>query len=101
LLNVKKETLDKYGAVSEETVKEMLWELLNKMKTDFGIAVSGIMGPDGGTDEKPVGTVWIAVGNKEKQIAQKLKQRFERRKNIEVTAVMALNIMRKFILQEV
>jgi len=100
LLNVKKETLDKYGAVSEETVKEMLWGLLNKMKTDFGIAVSGIMGPDGGTDEKPVGTVWIAVGNKEKQIAQKLKQRFGRQKNIEVTAVMALNMMRKFILQE-
>jgi nicotinamide-nucleotide amidase len=101
LLNVKKETLDRYGAVSEETVKEMLSGLLNTMKTDFGIAVSGIMGPEGGTDEKPVGTVWIAVGNKEKQVVQKLKQRFERRKNIEVTAVMALNIMRKFILQEV
>jgi nicotinamide-nucleotide amidase len=101
LLNVRKETLDRYGAVSEETVKEMLSGLLNTMKTDFGIAVSGIMGPEGGTDEKPVGTVWIAVGNKEKQVVQKLKQRFERRKNIEVTAVMALNIMRKFILQEV
>ncbi|MGN6533242.1 MAG: competence/damage-inducible protein A, partial [Ginsengibacter sp.] len=100
LLNVKKETLEKYGAVSEETVKEMLSGLLDKMKTDFGIAVSGIMGPDGGTDEKPVGTVWIAVGNKEKQFVQKLKQRFERKKNIEVTAVMALNMMRKFILEE-
>ena len=100
LLNVKKETLEKYGAVSEETVKEMLSGLLDKMKTDYGIAVSGIMGPTGGTDEKPVGTVFIAVGNKEKQVVQQLKQRFERLKNIEVTAVMALNIMRKFILLE-
>jgi len=100
LLNVKKETLEKYGAVSEETVKEMLSGLLDKMKTDYGIAVSGIMGPTGGTDEKPVGTVFIAVGNKEKQVVQQLKQRFERLKNIEVTAVMALNIMRKFILMD-
>jgi len=101
LLNVKKETLEKYGAVSEETVTEMLVGLLNKMNTDFGIAVSGIMGPDGGTVDKPVGTVWIAVGNKEKHVCQKLKQRFERKKNIEVTAVMALNIMRKFVLDNV
>jgi len=101
LLNVKKETLEKYGAVSEETVTEMLTGLLNKMNTDFGIAVSGIMGPDGGTPDKPVGTVWIAVGNKEKHICQKLKQRFERKKNIEVTAVMVLNIMRKFVLDNV
>jgi nicotinamide-nucleotide amidase len=100
LLNVKKETLEKYGAVSEETVREMLSGLLDKMKTDYGIAVSGIMGPGGGTEEKPVGTVWVAVGNKEKQVVQKLKQRFERIKNIEVTSVMALNMMRKFILDE-
>ena len=99
LLNVKKETLDKYGAVSEETVREMLSGLLNKMNTDFGIAVSGIMGPDGGTPDKPVGTVWVAVGNSQKQVVQKLKQRFERKKNIEVTAMMALNMMRKFIVE--
>ena len=99
LLDVKKSTLENYGAVSEETVKEMLSGVLNKMKTDYGIAVSGIMGPDGGTPEKPVGTVWIAVGNKEKQVVQKLKQRFERQKNIEVTAVMALNMMREFVLE--
>ncbi|MEO8819264.1 MAG: CinA family nicotinamide mononucleotide deamidase-related protein [Ginsengibacter sp.] len=100
LLNVKKETLEKYGAVSEETVREMLSGLLGKMQTDYGIAVSGIMGPGGGTEEKPVGTVWIIVGNNEKQFAQKLKQRFERKKNIEVTAMMALNMMRKFLVGE-
>lgn len=99
LLNVKQETLERYGAVSEETVKEMLAGLLYIMKTDFGIAVSGIMGPDGGTEDKPVGTVWIAVGNKDKVVTQKFKQRFERKKNIEVTSVAALNMMRKFVLQ--
>ncbi len=100
LLNVKKETLEKYGAVSEETVREMLSGLLDKTKTDYGIAVSGIMGPDGGTSDKPVGTVWVNVGNKEKQLVQKLKQRFGRKKNIEVTSVMALNMMRKFLVNE-
>ena len=100
LLDVKMDTLNKYGAVSEETVGEMLKGLLNKLKTDYGIAVSGIMGPDGGTPDKPVGTVWIAVGNKQKYVAQKLHQRFERYKNIEVTSVMALDMMRKFILED-
>ena len=100
LLDVKRETLEKFGAVSEETVREMLSGLLNKMKTDYGIAVSGIMGPGGGTSDKPVGTVWVAVGNKEKQMAKKFKQRFARAKNIEVTAVMALNLMRTFLKEE-
>jgi nicotinamide-nucleotide amidase len=98
LLGVKKETLDKNGAVSEETVREMLAGVLEKMKTDYGIAVSGIMGPGGGSEDKPVGTVWIAVGDKEKQMVQKFQQRFVREKNIEVTSVMALNMMRKFLL---
>lgn len=101
LLNVKKDTLEKYGAVSEETVKEMLSGLLIEMNTTYGIAVSGIMGPDGGTDDKPVGTVFIAVGSKEGTKVYQLKQRFERKKNIEVTAMMALNMMRKFVLDNV
>ncbi|MGN6800418.1 MAG: CinA family nicotinamide mononucleotide deamidase-related protein [Ginsengibacter sp.] len=100
LLGVKKETLEKFGAVSEETVREMLTGLLDKMKTDYGIAVSGIMGPDGGLPGKPVGTVWVAVGNKERQMVKVFKQRFDRLKNIEVTSVMALNLLRTFLLQE-
>jgi nicotinamide-nucleotide amidase len=99
LLDVKNQTLETYGAVSEEIVKEMLTGILNKVKTNYGIAVSGIMGPNGGTPDKPVGTVWIAVGNKERCVTQKLQQRFQRQKNIEVTSVMALNMMRKFILE--
>ncbi len=97
LLGVKKETLDAYGAVSEQTAREMLSGILKKMNTDFAIAVTGIMGPGGGSEEKPVGTVYVAVGNKEDQVVQKFKQRFSREKNIEVTSVMALNLMRKFL----
>ncbi|MGN6296075.1 MAG: competence/damage-inducible protein A [Ginsengibacter sp.] len=97
ILGVQKETLDAYGAVSEQTAREMLSGILEQMKTDFGIAVTGIMGPGGGSEEKPVGTVYVAVGNKENQVVQKFKQRFSREKNIEVTSVMALNLMRKFL----
>jgi nicotinamide-nucleotide amidase len=100
LLHVKNETLNQFGAVSEVTVVEMLHGVLKQLNTDYGIAVSGIMGPDGGTVEKPVGTVWITVGNKEKYVTQKIHQRFERSKNIEVTSVMALNMLRKFIVEE-
>lgn len=100
ILKVKKETLEKFGAVSEETVKEMLSGLLKALSTDYGIAVSGIMGPDGGTSTKPAGTVWIAVGNKEKVVTKCLHQRYKRSKNIEVTSVMAINLMREFIKNE-
>ncbi len=98
LLGVKKETLEKCGAVSEQTVIEMLDGLLANLNTDYGIAVSGIMGPGGGTPDKPIGTVWIAVGNKEKHQTQKIALRFNRERNIEVTGMMALNFLRKFMI---
>jgi nicotinamide-nucleotide amidase len=97
LLGVKENTLNTYGAVSEETAIEMLKGLLSKLNTDYGVAVSGIMGPDGGTVGKPVGTVWMAVGNKENYQTQRINLRFKRERNIEVTAMMALNFLRKFI----
>lgn len=97
ILQVKEETLSYFGAVSEETVKEMLSGILNNFSTDYGIAVSGIMGPDGGTPEKPVGTVWIAVGDKNNCVTRCLHQRYKRSKNIEVTSVMAINMLREFI----
>jgi nicotinamide-nucleotide amidase len=100
VLGVKHETLETAGAVSEETVKQMLKGVIETLKTDYGLATSGIMGPDGGTEEKPVGTVWIAVGNKEKLETQKLNLRFDRQRNISMTAGFALNFLRKFILKD-
>lgn len=98
VLGVSPDTLQSVGAVSEETVKEMVAGALQQIKTDYAIAVSGIMGPDGGTEEKPVGTVWIAVANKEKTETIKLNLRFDRQRNIIITANQALNFLRKFIL---
>lgn len=96
-LGVHENTLNTYGAVSEETVIEMLNGLLHQMNTDYGIAVSGIMGPDGGAPDKPVGTAWMAAGDKKNYRTQKINLRFNRERNIEVTAMMALNFLRKFI----
>ena len=64
LLGVSPQTLEKWGAVSRETVIEMAHGAMKALKTDCAIATSGIAGPDGGTKEKPVGTVWIAVAYK-------------------------------------
>jgi nicotinamide-nucleotide amidase len=98
ILGVKHETLTRTGAVSEETVAEMVKGAIAKLNADYALATSGIMGPEGGTEEKPVGTVWIAVGNKEKTETLKLNLRFDRQRNIAMTATNALNFLRKFIL---
>jgi len=96
-LQVKKSTLEAHGAVSEEVVFEMANGLLNQLNTTYAIAVSGIMGPGGGMPEKPVGTVWIAVASERKTIAKKFHFRFNRQKNIQLTAMNALNMLRSFI----
>ena len=98
LLHVKQSTLDQFGAVSEETVREMAAGLLAELKVDYALATSGIMGPGGGSEEKPVGTVWIAVASKEKVMTHKLNLRFDRQRNITMAAANALNFLRKFIL---
>lgn len=98
LLQVSNETLSTAGAVSEDAVKQMVQGALQVLKTDYAIAVSGIMGPDGGTAQKPVGTVWMAAGNKEKTQTFQLALRFDRMRNIELTATYALNFLRKFII---
>lgn len=99
ILGVKKQTLETFGAVSEEVVKEMAAGALKNLATDYTIAVSGIMGPDGGMLHKPVGTVWVCVGSNEKLITHKFTLRFDRERNIRLTALNALNMLRKFILE--
>jgi nicotinamide-nucleotide amidase len=99
ILKVSPETLRSVGAVSEEVVREMVEGAIMIMNTDYAVAVSGIMGPDGGTPEKPVGTVWIAAGSRDKIMAQKFQFKFDRMRNIEMTAVTALNLLRKFIIE--
>jgi nicotinamide-nucleotide amidase len=100
LLGVSSETLAQYGAVSEECVKEMVTGAVKRMKVDLAVAVSGVAGPSGGTPEKPVGTVWLAVGNKKKVLTTKLGIDRGRLKNIEYAANVGLNLIRKFLLAE-
>lgn len=93
VLGVKEETLVEFGAVSEETVKEMAEGARTKFKTDYALAVSGIAGPDGGMENKPVGTVWIAVSSKDKTISKVFSFGNTRIQNIERSATAALTML--------
>jgi nicotinamide-nucleotide amidase len=97
-LNVTSDTLLNNGAVSEECVKQMSSAILNKFGVDYAIATSGIAGPDGGSDEKPVGTVWIAIASKHEVITKKFNMGDNRERTILRTSLMALDMLRKMIL---
>ena len=96
-LGVSDQTLASHGAVSEETVVEMLKGLLERFNTDLGIAISGIAGPSGGTPDKPVGTVWLAYGTASDYRTKKLSLAKDRLKNIQYTAVYGMNALRKMV----
>ena len=93
-LNVAKAELDKYGAVSRQVVEQMAQEVRKKYKTDFSIATSGIAGPDGGTGEKPVGTIWISFASDKGVHSELLHLGEHRGRNIRRTALAALNMLR-------
>jgi nicotinamide-nucleotide amidase len=94
-LGVKAETLEHYGAVSEETITEMANQVRTKFNTDIGVATSGIAGPGGATPDKPVGTVWIAYADKHKTVTKKLQLGKDRLINIKLTSVIVLNLIRQ------
>ncbi|MBQ8519871.1 MAG: CinA family protein [Bacteroides sp.] len=100
LLGVNPETLENKGAVSEETVLEMAKGAMKSMNSDCAIATSGIAGPTGGTPDKPVGTVWIAVAMKEKTATMKLEGDEGRQKNIANATQKALQMMRNLLQNE-
>ncbi len=85
ILGVKTETLAKYGAVSEETAREMVLGVISNMDTDYAVATTGIAGPGGGSQEKPVGTVWIAVASRNEICTQKMSFGDDRLRTIERT----------------
>jgi len=99
-LGVSTDTINQYGAVSEETVKEMAEGIRKKFGTDIGIADTGIAGPDGGTDEKPVGTVWLAYADGEKTIAKKVQFLRQRELNINLTSNALLNMLRLILIEK-
>lgn len=95
LLGVQQDTLQQFGAVSEQTAREMAEGVREKFKADYGLSTTGIAGPGGGTAEKPVGLVWIAITNGKQTIAKKLKLTKERDTNIRYTASAILNLFRQ------
>lgn len=99
-LNVPKDLLLKKGAVSEEVVEILSEEIRKKYNTNYSIAISGIAGPTGGTDDKPVGTVWISARSKNKVVSKKFSFGNNRERNISQSALASFNLLRKLILEE-
>ncbi|QEC53685.1 nicotinamide-nucleotide amidase [Anseongella ginsenosidimutans] len=97
LLGVNDITLTHFGAVSRETVSEMAAGAIERLGVDYAIACSGIMGPGGGSADKPVGTVWIAVADKEHVQAEKFSFSGRRPQLIERTAIAALGMLFHFV----
>jgi nicotinamide-nucleotide amidase len=98
LLGVSAATLEQFGAVSEPTAREMAEAVRTQSKTDFGIAVTGIAGPTGGTAEKPVGTVFIALSAKDETKVEHRVFRFDRETFKFVVSQYALDALRRRIL---
>ena len=98
-LGVSEESLRQFGAVSEQVVKEMAQGARQRFNTDFAISVSGIAGPDGGSIEKPVGTVWIGLASKAGITTQKFMFGEHRGRNIMRAALAALNLLRVALLK--
>ncbi len=100
LLGVNRETLELHGAVSEKTVQEMAAGARTSFRTDYAVAVSGIAGPDGGSAEKPVGLVWIAVAGKQQVITREYRFGSDRLVNIERAGTAALLLLRQLLFAE-
>lgn len=98
LVGVSEETLQKHGAVSQQTVEEMARGARDKMEATYAIAVSGIAGPSGGMESKPVGTVWIAIAGPNRVISKTFIFEKDRERNIRRSVLTALNLLRCEIL---
>jgi nicotinamide-nucleotide amidase len=101
ILGVKNESLLSFGAVSEQVAKEMAIGARKVLNAHFTIATTGITGPGGGTEEKPVGTVWIAVASEKNVIAIKYVFGDNRERNILRSSQTALQLLRRVILKEI
>ena len=99
LAHVKPLTLENHGAVSEQVVLEMVKGGREVLGVDCCIAVSGVAGPSGGSEEKPVGTVWIAVATPNESIAKQFRFGKDRKRNIEMTVLSASNLLRQVLLE--
>lgn len=99
-LGVGADTLAEHGAVSEPVVRQMVQGACRVLRTDLAVATSGVAGPGGGTEEKPVGTIWIAAGNADRVDTYLLRAGKDRQRNIQFASNAVLNLLRKFVLRE-
>ena len=97
LLSVPSETLEKYGAVSEETATSMAEGVRKLTGADIGVSITGIAGPDGGTAEKPVGLVYVGISAKGKSEVKEFKYGLSRDRTRNRTAYSALDMVRRFL----
>ena len=97
-LDVQASTLEANGAVSEPVVEEMAKGVIANIGADISLSISGIMGPGGGSEEKPVGTVWMAVADKDRVVTEKLTIGKNRITNIQYASVKGLDLVRRFLL---
>lgn len=100
ILDISGDLIDEFGAVSEQVVKQMAMNARSLLKTDFAVATSGIAGPGGGSETKPVGTLWIAVASEKETVTEKHVFGTDRINNIDRFSVAALNLLRKQILHK-
>lgn len=100
ILHVSESILNVDGAVSESCVTAMAKSIREKFKSTYGMATSGIAGPAGGSVEKPVGTVWIALASEEEVITSKLHLGGNRMQNIHMTSLNSLNLLRRYLLKD-
>ena len=99
LLGVTEACLQQFGAVSSPTVEQMATAVRDLLQVDYALAVSGIMGPDGGSPEKPLGLVWVAIAGPKGVKTQELRFRFTRKRNIELTAAHTLRLLHAAIVE--
>jgi PncC family amidohydrolase len=97
ILHVRRETLDRYGAVSEQTAREMAQGVRRSFYADVGLAVTGIAGPGGGTLEKPVGLVYVALAAPDGEWVEQYVWRGNRRENKERSAEAALDLLHRYL----
>lgn len=97
ILGVPHQILEEYTAVSEEVARKMVLGTINTIDVDFAIASTGYAGPGGGTKDNPVGTIWLAYGNKEEVRTFKLTEDFGRDINLAIATNKAIRLMLDFL----
>jgi nicotinamide-nucleotide amidase len=97
VLGVNPQTIEQYGSVSQQTATEMAQGALNVFHTDYSFAITGLLSKGGESDKKPVGTVWMAVANKDRVATKEFHFHYDRLRNKEMATSMALLMIWKFI----